>query len=196
MKTEIEAKFVKVVHDDIRQRLTDIGAKCDVPMRNMKRAAINSAEMRAKKGFVRVRDQGDKITITYKQIDTLSLTGAKEIELEINDFDNAVAIFKAVGLSDCSLQESRRETWTIGDVEVALDEWPWLDPYIEIEGLDEAEVKAAASKLGLSWEDAVFGDVMTAYRIQYPHLRDNQLLSDIPEVKFNGPLPDMFKIIN
>ncbi|MEI6053776.1 MAG: class IV adenylate cyclase [Candidatus Saccharibacteria bacterium] len=193
MKTEIEVKFVNIIHDDIRQNLLNIGANCIVPMRDMKRAAINSPEMRAKKGFVRVRDQGDKVTITYKQIEALSLTGAKEIELEVDDFDNAVAIFKAVGLSDCSLQESRRETWMVGDVEVALDEWPWLNPYIEIEGPDEDIVKQIASKLSLDWNDAVFGDVMTAYRIQYPHLREDQMISDLAEVSFGLPLPDMLK---
>lgn len=49
-----------------------------------------------------------------------------------------------------------------------IDEWPWLKPFIEIEGETEEVIKATAEKLGLSWSDAVFGDVMVAYQLRIP----------------------------
>ena len=57
--------------------------------------------------------------------------------------------------------------------EVVLDEWPWLEPMIEIEGPSEESVKTAAALLGCEWDDAIFGTVVTAYRTQYPALKSD-----------------------
>lgn len=193
MNTEIEVKFARVNHDDIRAKLIKLDAKCDQPMRNLHRVTIDTPEMKAKNAFVRIRDQGDLVTITYKQFDELSLNGAKEIEIIVNDFNTAIALFAAAGLPHGSRQESRRETWKLNNVEIVLDEWPWLDPYIEIEGPNEKIVKETAKKLDLNWDDAIFGDVMAAYRLQYPHLTENQTIGNLPEVKFDDPMPDMLR---
>jgi len=91
------------------------------------------------------------------------------------------------------LQESKRETWKSGACEVVLDEWPWLDPYIEIEATTESEVKDVAQRLGLNWILAKFGDVMVAYRDQYPYLNEAQTVGKVPEVLFDAPLPDLLK---
>lgn len=191
MKPEIEAKFVRLNHDDIRQKLNKIGAKCEHPMRKLRRVTIDTPEMKAKNAFVRIRHQGDITTITYKQFDKLSLSGAKEIEIIVNDYEAAIALFTAAGLTNQSHQESRRETWKLGDVEIVLDEWPWLDQYIEIEGPDEQSVQGLAAKLELDWEKAVFGDVMAAYRVQYPHLTEGQTIGNLPAVKFDDEMPEM-----
>lgn len=50
-----------------------------------------------------------------------------------------------------------------------------------------------AIKLGLGWDNAVFGDVMAAYRVQYPHLTMKDTVGNLPEVKFGDPLPDLLK---
>jgi len=92
-----------------------------------------------------------------------------------------------------SFQESRRETWEFDGATIELDEWPWLDPYVEIEGLREEDVKGAAKKLGLEWDNAIFGDVMAAYRTQYPHLRPQDTVGSLAEVKFGGEPPEFLK---
>lgn len=192
MKTEIEVKFVDVDLDDMRSRLTELGAVCEQPMRLMRRVAIDSDFMRTgKDSFLRVRDEGDKVTMTYKQFDELSLHGAKEIEVTVSSFDDTVAILANAGLPSHTYQETKRETWKLGSVEIMLDEWPWLRPYIEIEADSEDAVRAAASDLGFDWDDAVFGDVMAAYRVQYPHLTEKDTVANIAEVKFELPLPQL-----
>lgn len=50
-----------------------------------------------------------------------------------------------------------------------------------------------AERLGFEWSDAVFGDVMVAYRAQYPHLTIKQTVGDVDEMTFDGLMPDMFK---
>lgn len=193
MNTEIEAKFVNVNHDEVRKKLKSLGAICEQPMRNMQRVTIDSPGMKAKNAFLRIRHQGDKTTVTYKQFNSLSLHGAKEIEITIDDFENAIALFAAIGLPHHSHQESKRETWKLDNVEIVLDEWPWLDPYIEIEGCSEKAVKKTVTKLGLDWNDAIFGDVMAAYRVQYPHLSEHDTIGNLASVKFGDELPDILK---
>lgn len=193
MKTEIEAKFTNVDHTIIRKLLVDVGAELEQPMRLMKRVTIDSPDMKTKGAFLRVRDQGDKVTLTYKQFDELSSTGAKELEVTVNDFDETVKLLAAAGLPHGSFQESKRETWKLGTTEIVLDLWPWLKPYIEIEGESEDDIKSVAQKLGLDWSSAVFGDVMAAYRVQYPHLGLNDTVGSIAEVRFGNPLPPLLK---
>ena len=193
MKNEIEAKFVNIEVDTMRLKLTDLGAELTLPMRDMKRVTIDTPELKSKDAFIRVRDEGDKTTLTYKQFDALSLDGVKEIEVTVSDFDTTVALLEQAGLPYRSLQESRRETWRLNNVEIVIDEWPWLDPYIEIEGPDEESVISTAEQLGFEWNDAIFGDVMAAYRVQYPHLALVDTVGNIPIVRFGDPLPELLK---
>ncbi|MEO8691290.1 MAG: CYTH domain-containing protein [Candidatus Saccharimonas sp.] len=193
MNIEYEVKFVNIDIAAIRDKLLALGAQLEVSMRLMRRVTIDNPGMKAKNAFVRIRDQGDKIVITYKQFDELSIEGAKEHEVEVSDFDETIALFAAAGLPYGSFQESKRETWTLDGAEIVIDEWPWLNPYIEIEGDSENHVKDVSAKLGFDWRSAVFGDVMAAYRQQYPHLSEKDTVGNIPEVKFGDPLPDLLK---
>jgi len=192
MQTEIEVKFVNVDHDEIREKLRAAGAICEKPMRTMRRVAFDSDFMRdGKDSFARVRDEGDRVTMTYKQFDDLSLHGAKEIEFEVSDYEKAVEFLIQLGLQANSSQETRRETWVLGEAEIMLDEWPWLNPYIEIEAPTEEIVRSTAQVLGFDFADGVYGDVMAAYRIQYPHLGLKDTVGNIELVRFGDPLPDL-----
>jgi hypothetical protein len=79
------------------------------------------------------------------------------------------------------------------NAEIVIDKWPWLAPYIEIEANNEHIVRKIAEALGLSWGDAIFGDVMAAYRVQYPHLAPFDTIASIRNVTFDSPLPDILK---
>jgi adenylate cyclase class 2 len=196
MNTEFEVKFVSVDHDAVREKLQTLGAQLEKPMRLMKRAIIETPALKANDAFMRVRDEGDRVTLTYKQFKELSIDGAKEYEVVVSDFQTTVDILFAAGMPYRSLQESKRETWTLDGAEVVLDEWPWLRPYIEIEGEGEQHVKDVAVKLGYKWSDAVFGDVMAAYRVQYPHLSESDTVGNIPEVRFQDPMPPLLISVN
>ncbi len=197
MNTEIEAKFLHMNHEEIRVKLKDAGFVCVTPMRLMRRAIIDYADRRLQVGvpnsYIRVRDEGDKVTLTYKQFASLSIDGAQEVEVVTSSFVDTVKIFTAIGFEVVSLQESKRETWKSAACEVVLDEWPWLDPYIEIEAQTEPEVREVSVLLGLDWSEAKFGDVMVAYRNQYPYLNETQTVGKVPEVLFDAPLPDLLK---
>lgn len=142
-----------------------------------------------------MRDEGDKVTMTYKQFDgKQGLHSAEEIEVVVSDFESAIEIQKHAGLQPKSYQETRRETWHMPDAtEVVIDEWPWLKPFIEIEGASEAAVRGAALALELDWQDAVFGAVTQAYREQYADLPADFIMDDIAEIRFELPLSERLK---
>ena len=189
-KTEIEAKFLNVDFDMIRAKLVDLGATLEHPMRLMRRVIFNVPNTPHKGfDFVRVRDEGHAVTLTYKHFHNEGvISGVTELETTVGDFDTTVALLEAFGLEYKSLQETRRETWRLGTVEIVLDEWPWLNPYVEVEGLSEQEVRRVASQLGFSWDAAVFGPTPQAYQAQYPDGDAAQLI-EIPRVAFDEPIP-------
>lgn len=51
--------------------------------------------MKAKGAFARVRDEGYRVVMTYKQFDDLSIDGAKEIEIVVDDFDKGNGIYES-----------------------------------------------------------------------------------------------------
>ncbi len=195
MQTEIEVKFLNVDHDKVRTKLKDLGATLEHPMRLMRRAMFDFPDKRFKKSVdfqrLRIRDEGDRVTVTYKQGQTGS-SYDKEIETTVGSFDSMKALFESVGLISHSTQESKRETWCVGSVEVVLDEWPWIQPYLEIEGPDEKSVKEIAEKLGFAWDEAKHGTVDTIYKLEYPGMKEGESVGDLPEVKFDMDLPEFF----
>ncbi len=195
MQQEIEVKFLNVKFDDVRARLKKLGAVCEQPMRLMRRVVIDYPDRKMQAtgdSWVRVRDEGDKVTLTFKKTTEHEFGGAHEIETTVGDYQKTIDIFLAIGLVVHTSQETKRETWKIDGVEVVLDEWPWLNTYIEIEGLSEQAVKDVAQKLGYDWNDAVFGSITTAYRHQYPAITKDEHISEIPEIKFGLPAPEWF----
>lgn len=193
MKPEIEAKFLSVNKEAIRTKLGTLGAECKQPMQLMRRVVFDLPGVDDTSAYLRIRDEGHRITMTYKQFDDISLTGAKEIEIIVNDYDTAIALVGAVGIPIKSDQEARRETWKLGEAEIVIDEWPWIEPFIEIEGPTEEVVRGAAKTLGLQWKDAAFGDIMTAYRSHYPHTSPDDAVYHLPAIRFEDPLPTMLK---
>ena len=191
---EIEAKFPDIAIEDIRQRLKDNQADLVMPMRIMHRAVFDNDYMKERNGFLRVRDEGDKTTITYKQFNPDDASDVLEQEITTDNFDSALQLFARLGIQPRSIQESKRETWSVNGCEVVIDIWPWLNPYVEIEGKTWESVKQTADLLGFRWSDALFGDVMAAYRHQYPHLGSSDTIGSIASVTFDSELPDLLKI--
>jgi len=192
MQVEVEAKFLNIDHGKMRNALERAGAKCEHPMRLMKRAMLDYPDGRFQanehRKRLRVRDEGDKIVINFKAKNDTNYV--HEIETEVESFDKMIQLLEAIGLEVYSRQESKRETWHYKNVEVVLDEWPWLDAYIEIEGPSEKAIQTAASDLGFDWKDAKFGSVDTAYRQKYPGMTKNESIGDLKDVKFGDALPE------
>ncbi len=195
MKVEIEAKFLNVDIEDVRNRLKAAGATLEHPMRDMRRALIEEPHHAAERMFIRIRDEGDKVTLTLKKktksLHESTIDSTYEIETTVGDFETTVELFKVAGWHYTTYQESRRETWELDGVEIVIDEWPWINPYIEIEAESQEAVQAVAATLGFDWKDARFGSVDIIYTKAYPNMTVRGVI-DIKEARFADPVPKEF----
>ena len=160
----------------------------------MRRALIEEPHHETDNSFLRIRDEGDKVTMTFKRrADPRGNTidNGQEIEVIVSSFEDTIELLREAGWSYKTFQESRRETWRLGGVEVVIDEWPWLQPMIEIEGDSEEGVRAAADKLGFDWDEAVFGSCEVVYHRDYPNMTVRGSI-DIKEARFSDPVPPEF----
>lgn len=169
MQTEIEAKWLNIDKDLLRDKLKAAGAVLINPERLMSRRVFDfpDARLNDKGAWVRVRNEGDKVTMSYKQQFDRSLHGTKEATVKVDNFDSASEFLYLLGLNSKSYQETKRESWKLGDVEVEIDTWPWIPSFVELEGTSESAVREAAEKLKLDFSEALHGSVELAYQAVY-----------------------------
>ena len=186
MKNEIEAQFLDINKEAIRKKLNDIGAKLEKPEVLMRRTVFYTGEH----SFARVRDEGDKIVMTYKNVsDDHSILGTKEVNVIVNDYNDAILFLQGCGLKIKAKQDTKREIWTFGKVEICIDTWPWIPTFIEIEGPSEKEVWDTAKKLGYTKQQAKYGSVDTTYQHYYGI--DVEVVNlHTPEISFDMTPPD------
>lgn len=189
MNNEIEAQFLDVDKTAIRTKLKEIGAKLVKPETLMRRVVFDTGEH----SFARVRDEGDKIVMTYKNVeDDHSILGTKEVNVEVDDYENAVLFLEGCGLEKKAHQETKRELWTLGEVEICIDTWPWIPTFVEIEAPTEESVWTAAERLCLNKTQAKFGSVDTTYQHYYGVDTDVVNLQT-PEILFDMEPPEWAK---
>jgi adenylate cyclase class 2 len=189
MQQEVEAKFLDIDHAEIRAKLEQLGAVLEHPNRLMRRTIFDFPDRRLKqqKSRLRVRDEGGKITITYKSASDTQYSN--EVETTVGSYETMVDLLRALGLNAYATQESKRETWRCKNVEIELDEWPWAPQYVEIEGPDEAAIKQVTAELGLDWTNAVFESADAVYHHHYPGMRQEESIGAVAELTFAGDRP-------
>jgi len=190
MKTEFEIKFSKINKDEIREKIKSLWWICTKKNTLMKRVVFDNPVKN--KSYVRVRDEWDKITCTYKEIIenkdwNLDINSVKELETKIQDFDTMVWIFRNLWLSEKAYQESYREIWAINnEIEFMIDEWPWISPFIEIEWESEDLVKKYSDLLWFNYEEWIFWAVDEIYFKELWIERD--VTNNIKIITFENPL--------
>lgn len=89
-------------------------------------------------------------TMTFKGAQQAGLFKARgEIEFVVDRAEAAINLLAAVGFVETLRFQKRRESWTLGDCEVELDELPQLGRFVEIEGPSDDAIRAIALQLGL-----------------------------------------------
>lgn len=92
-------------------------------------------------------------SLTVKEISDDTITGTSEWEVNVDNFETTLEIIKKMGLTPKGYQENKRELYILNGVEVSIDFWPKLRPYLEIEGENESSVVSIAKMLGYSKDD-------------------------------------------
>jgi len=187
METEIEAKFLDIDPTVIREKLKTIGAVLVQSETLMRRKVFDTKDESLKKvnGWVRLRDEGNKITLSYKQLNDRTVQGTKEVTVVVSDFDKTNSFLLATDFIEKSYQETKRETWKIENSDVTIDTWPWIPSFIEIESPSENELEGVAEKLNMNWKQALHGSVETAYQNYYDVTEDE--INAWKEIVFSTP---------
>ena len=185
MAKEIEAKFLNIDKDNVIKNLEKIGA-VKIHDEKLLRRCVYSLPIKKEGAWARVRDEGDKITMTYKRVTSKSLDGVEEVEITVDNFDRAREFLRSVGLIEKAYQETRRMRYYLKseNVEFDIDTWPALNTFIEIESDNEAAVKKYAKILGFNWEKAMFGSADFVYAKEY-NVTEDWINNQCPLLAFN-----------
>lgn len=187
MQIEYEATFLNIDKNEIRKKLENVGAKLVKPEFLQKRYVFDMPNGYNGHSWVRVRDEQDKITMSFKDINGNKIEDQKEINLTIDDFQKSVEFLEAIGCIKKSYQENKREIWQLDNVEICIDEWPFVEPFVEIEGRSEQDVKDVSQKLGFNYAKALFGSTSLIIHQKYGISFD--VIDHIPKIVFNMENP-------
>ena len=165
METEFEARFLDIDTDSIRDKLAAQDGACVMPRTLMRRIVFKNKDITERGGWLRLRDEGRRVTMTYKQTtsDVSAIDTILEAEIQVNDFQAAKALLEAMGFEALRYQENYREEWKLGEVTLDIDTWPGLSTYVEVEGPSEDAVRGAAEALGFDFAQAGYGSVDEVY---------------------------------
>ena len=189
MDIEYEAAFFPIVKKDIRYRLKKAGATLIHPEYLQKRTAFHLPKgHEIAGGWVRVRQEADKVTLSVKIVDGHTIENKREVCVEVGDFKRTEEILMALGCRKKAYQENKRELWKMDNVEVTIDEWPYLEPFVEIEGPNAEAVQRAAEKIGFDWGKAIFHSVDYMYHLKYG-VPQERVYDSTPRITFADPCP-------
>lgn len=175
MALEFETKVLDIDVKEIESNLKKIKAKKESEFL-MKRWVYEIDS--PKDEWIRLRHDGKKATITYKHKKGSGISETEEIEMEVEDFDQAAAILSRLSFKDKYYQENKRKLYKLKDIEFAIDTWPKIPTYLEVESTSEKKVKQGLAMLNLENKDVGNLSVKDTYK------RYGIVLHDFKDLRF------------
>lgn len=157
MDQEIEVKFLLKDLTALIQKIDQLNLSCTqkrVHEFNL-RYDLPDGRLVTKKQVLRLR-QDTQALLTFKGPGVLDegVLLRKEIEVSVSDFDTARRLLEALGYQVIMMYEKYRANYLMDGVILSVDETPF-GLFIELEGESPAQVKSAASLLGLDWRQRI-----------------------------------------
>ena len=104
--------------------------------------------------WIRLRKSGDRTTLCHKKKIDKSISGTREIEVEVGDFDKMADLLVNLDLfEEKYYQENKRKLFLFNGIEFTIDSWPLIPKKLEIEAKSEAKVREGLELLGLAGKD-------------------------------------------
>lgn len=111
------------------------------------RVSVFEHPLKEENSYVRVRDEGFKVTMTVKH--NIHKQFVDEDEVVIDDYDTGIKIFLGLGCKKLYSYEKIREIWTMGNTEVVFDTNPGRVDIMEVESATKKELLLMVKKLSL-----------------------------------------------
>ena len=161
MHTEYEVRVLEVNVNKVLEKLNDLHATR--LWDRLQRRYVYDFNPKQDNKWIRLRTNGEKTTLTIKDVTTSKIDGTKELEIEVSDFEECNLILKELGYVAKGYQENRRIQYDLNGVEIDIDYWPKIPTYMEIEGTSEEAVYNTLESLGYSKDDCTTRDVEGVY---------------------------------
>lgn len=190
MPIEFEAKFLDINETEYRNKLKKIGAKLVHPKKKLIRAMylLCGKTTSTDIGYFRIRDEGDKVTLTTKTYPNIKFPEERELTIK-ESFEEAVKFAEQIGLKQKSYQESYREKWTHELAhEITIDTLPGLPTYTELDCVSKENLEKLIDILDLDKSKMRFGAFDRTYQEYYG--------IDLPEFNDRTPKLTFGNVIN
>lgn len=131
--------------------------------------------------WVRLRKSNDQVELTVKHIyekDASNIQKVKEYEVNVSDLEEANLVLEEMGIVKRNYQEKIRHSFKYKSAEIEIDEWPQLEPYMEIECDDEKIIDEIIEKLNFREKEIISLNTEQLYK------RKNIDILKISELKF------------
>ena len=161
MKTEIECRLLECDVEKITSSLEKAGA--DKIGDWLQLRYCYDFTPKKDNSWIRLRTNGKVTTLTIKEIVDSSISGTKESEIEVSDFDTTDEILNKLGYIARSKQENRRIRYMLDGVEIDIDFWPRIPTYMELEADSVDTIKQVCDKLCIDYTKLVTLDVQSIY---------------------------------
>ena len=162
MKTEYELRVLEIDKDILIKKLGKLNAVKKGEY-NQKRYVYDLKPADPGK-WIRLRTNGMKTTLTYKDIVSHKIDGTKELEIEVSDFEATNELLEKIGYKSKGYQENKRIQYELNGVEIDIDSWPLIPTYVEIEGKDEKSVLEMMKLLELDETKMTTLDVQSIFQ--------------------------------
>lgn len=158
MNIEYEERILEVDKEELIKKLEKLGA-VKVGDFHQKRNVYDVKPPHESR-WIRLRSDGKKTTLTYKNVEKDTIDGTKELEIEVDDFDKTDEMLNILGYTKRNYQENMRTRYMLDDVELDIDSWPLIPTYLELESDSIEKIKKLEKKLGVD------KDKITCYNCQ------------------------------
>lgn len=166
MKIENEITVLKINKEKFIKKLIELGAQENGPELKQIRCVYDFNPVNRNK-WIRLRTNGRKTTLTIKELSGNSKMNAKELEIEVSDFEETNRILKELGYEYRNIQENYRHIFLLDGAEISIDTWPHIDPYAEIEADNKEIIKNVLNKLEIPNTQITELDVTSIYKEIY-----------------------------
>ena len=177
MHTEIEERVLEIDVKKTIKKLEKLKAK-KIGEWHQRRLVYDFTPKRENE-WIRLRDTGKSITLTYKNVEKNTIDGTKELEIVVSDFDETNELLKILGYAPRAYQENKRIRYILNDIEIDIDSWPMIPTYMELEGNNIEKIKELEELLEVDKDKITNLNCQSIYEQIY-----NIDVNNIKELKF------------
>ena len=172
---EVEVKLLAINPDAVENKLLELGAeKTFSGLVTVRYFDKKNGEIREKGDLLRVRKFGyEQTEVCYKTNKRVE-NGFKvcdEYNLSGDSFSEAVKLFEHLGYIITCAYEKKRTNFTLNNLEIVIDRYPKISPFIEIEGTDTEAIEQLIRELGLTKNERSSRAIGGLLQEKYPEVQ-------------------------